>query len=36
MSNEEGENITDPELEEDAIADEADLQGFLLKIAVGG
>ena len=36
MSNEEGENITDPELEEEAIVDEADLQGFLLKIAVGG
>ena len=36
MSNEEGENITDPKLEEEAIVDEADLHGFLLKIAVGG
>ena len=36
MSNEVDDNIIDPEFQEEVIVDEADLQGFLLKIAVGG
>ena len=36
MNNDVGETLNDPQLQEEAIVDEADLQGFLLKIAVGG
>ncbi len=36
MNNDLGETLNDPQLQEEAIVVEADLQGFLLKIAVGG
>ena len=36
MNNDLGETLNDPQLQEEAIVDETDLQGFLLKIAVGG